>query len=287
MRRSLALLIVLAGLGVPAAAEADVLDVYQRLASRNLSPAPLVPTVVPPSLRPYDRTVTTAPTRRGRGYALRIVREGTDNAAVVVVTGGEFKTMRALLRDHRRSSFAKRRTRVRGHRGWLLTRTLGPDVRTLAWVERGVVHSVGSGTARTVSLRQLRRTAAKLDPLERDWIGGATDPEDFSEAYGVTTERTITLRVAFEADCAPPGNPDAAGVRVGNAHVTLLPRNGDQFAFDIADHLTDSEEVPWTGTVTGTIAPGSITLDVRATGAFEGDVCDSGALTLTLDRRFR
>ena len=69
--------------------------------------------------------------------------------------------------------------------------------------------------------------------------------------------------------------------------MTLLPRDGDQFAFDIAEHLSDSEEVPWTGTVTGTISPAGITLDVRATGAFEGDVCDTGALTLTLDRRFR
>ena len=69
------------------------------------------------------------------------------------------------------------------------------------------MYSVGSGTPRTVSLRQLRTTARKLDRLERDWIGGASDPDDFSEAYGVTTERTVTLRVGFEADCAPPATP--------------------------------------------------------------------------------
>jgi hypothetical protein len=285
MRRLIALVTLLAAAGAPATAGADVLDVYQRLASRNLSPAPLVPTTVPPSLAPIDRTVALSPSRGGRGYALRFFVDTP--AAVVVVTGGEFKSMRALLRDHRRSAFARQRTRIRGRRGWLLTRTLGPDARVLAWVERGVVHSVGSGTARTVSLRRLRRTAAGLDRLERDWIGGAADPEDFSEAYGVTTERTITLRVGFEADCAPPGNPDATTVRVGNAHVTLLPRDGDRFSFDVAEHPTDSEELRWTGTVTGTISASVITLDVRATAVHEGDVCDTGALTLTLDRRLR
>jgi hypothetical protein len=288
MRRILALAIVLAGLGVPAAAEADVLDTYQRLASRDLSPAPLVPTVVPPNLRPYDRTVGTAPTRGRRGYSLRIVREGSGGAAIVVVSGGEYRSMRALLRDHRRLGFgAPERTRIRGRRGFLLTRRLGPTVRTLAWVENGVVHAVGSGTPRKISLDDLRTTARKLDRLGRDWIGGANDPDDSSEALAVTTERTVTIDVSFEASCAPPGNPDAATVRVGQAGVTLLPRSGDQFAFDVAEHRRASDEVPWTGTVTGTITPAGITLQVRATGTSGGDVCDTGALTLTLDRRLR
>lgn len=288
MRRTLALLILLAGSSIPAVAEADVLDTYQRLASRDLSPAPLVPTVVPPSLRPYDRTVGLGSTRGGRGYSLRIVHEGLANAAVLVVNGGEYSSMKALLRDHRRLGFGDpKRTRIRGRRGYLLTRRLGPTVRTLAWVERGVVHWVGSGTPKQVSLRQLRRTAGKLDRLERDWIGGASDPDDSSEALAVTTKRTVTLHVSFEASCAPPGNPDAAGVRVGQAGVTLFRRDGDRFAFDLAEHRDGSDEVPWTGTVTGTITPAGITLDVRATGASGGDVCDTGALTLALDRRFR
>src|SRR5688500_15884122 len=81
---------------VPATAGADVLDTYQELASRRLTPAPLVPTVVPPSLRPYDRTAGLSSTRGGRGYSLRMLREGRN--AVLVVTGGEFKSMRSLLR---------------------------------------------------------------------------------------------------------------------------------------------------------------------------------------------
>ena len=65
--------------------------------------------------------------------------------------------------------------------------------------------------------------------------------------------------------------------------MTLLPRAGSGFAFDIAEHVRDAE--PWTGTVTGTIGSGGITLEIRATGTIGGDVCDTGALTLTLDRR--
>jgi hypothetical protein len=284
-----ALGVALAALSAPAAAGADVLDVYQQLASRGLSPAPLVPTAVPPSVRPYDRTVGLGSTRGGRGYALRIVHYGRNGPdAIVVVTGGEFKTMRALLRDHRRLGFdAPRRTRIRGHRGYLITRRLGPLVRTLAWVEGGTVYSVGSGTPRKVSLADLRSMARRLDRLGRDWIGGAGDPDSSSEASAVTTERTVTVHVSFEATCAPPGNPDAAIVRVGQAAVTLLRRDGDGFTFDIAQNRRGGDEVAWTGTVTGTVAAIGIALQVQATGTIDGDVCDTGPLALTLDRRTR
>jgi len=67
-------------------------------------------------------------------------------------------------------------------------------------------------------------------------------------------------------------------VRAGNVEFTLLRRQGDAFSFEIASD-------PWTGTVNGTITPDAITLDVHATGAIEGEACDTGALTLTLDGR--
>lgn len=286
MRRAAAVSVVLAGLGLSAPAGADVTDTYQELAARGLDQAPLVPTSVPPSLAPIDRTVGTMPTRGGRGYGLRFVHYGPNGPdAVMVVKGGEFRTMRALLRDHRKLGFgAPRPTRIRGHRGYLLTRRLGPVTRTLAWRERGVVHAVGSGTPRKISLAQLRSAAKGLDRLERSWIGAASDPNNSSEAFGVTTARTVTLHVSFEATCAPPGS-SAVTVRVGQAGVTLFPREGNAFTFDIAAHRRDS--APWSGTITGAIAPGAITLDIRATGTIEGDVCDTGALTLTLDRRLR
>lgn len=276
--------IALAGLSVPAAARADVLDTYQRLGARGLSPAPLVPTAVPPSVSPIDRTIGAGTTRGGRGYSIRIVHYGRNGPdAVVVVTGGEFRSMRALLRDHRRLGFrAPRTTRVRGHRGYLLSRRLGPLTRTLAWVERGVVYSVGSGTPRKVSLAQLRSTARGLDRLDRDWIGASSDPDSSSEAFAVTTEHTVSVAVTFEASCAAPGS-SAGTLRAGQAAVTLMRRQGNGFAFDIAEHRRGAGA--WTGTVTGTISPTAITLDVRATGTIEGETCDSGPLSLTLDRR--
>src|SRR5688572_10025715 len=107
--------IALLALLVPAAARADVRDVYQRLAARELRPAPLVPTSVPATIGPIDRAIEPAPTRGGRGYSIRLVHNGSSGPdAIVVVTGGEFRSMRALLRDHRRSGFGAQATRVRG-----------------------------------------------------------------------------------------------------------------------------------------------------------------------------
>lgn len=57
----------IAALSMPAAARAGVFDAYQRLAARQLSPAPLVPTSVPPSVSPVDRTIQNGTTRRARG----------------------------------------------------------------------------------------------------------------------------------------------------------------------------------------------------------------------------
>jgi hypothetical protein len=253
--------IALAGLSVPAPAGADVLDTYQRLAARGLTPSPLVPTAVPPSLSPIDRTIGTGTTRGGRGYSIRLVHFGRNGPdAVIVVTGGEFRSVRAIVRDHRKLGYgAPRPTRVRGRRGYLLTRRLGPLARALVWAEGGVVYSIGSGTPRKVSLAQLRSTAQGLDRLERDWIGGSSDPDSSSEAFAVTTEHTVTTDVTFEASCAPPGS-SATVLRAGQEGVTLMRRNGNAFAFDIAEHRQGS--APWTGTVTGTISPTAITLDV-------------------------
>jgi hypothetical protein len=279
-----AALTALAVLSAPAAAEAGFLDTYQRLAERRLSPAPLVPTAIPRAFRPIERSPENGTTIGGRGYAVRLVHQGSAGPdAVIEVSGGEFRSVRALLRERRRQGYGSlRRTRVRGRRGYLLTRRLGYLTRELAWVERGVVYTLGSGTPRKISLRNLRSTAAGLDRLERDYFGSAADPENSSGAVAVTTARTVTATVDFEAQCALPGST-AVGVRAGTAEVTLLRRQGDSFSFDIADHRRGSE--PWTGTVTGSISPDAITLDVRATGTIEGEVCDTGPLSLTLDGR--
>ena len=63
-------------------------------------------------MSPVDRTISNGTTRGARGYSLRIVHYGPNGPdAVVVVTGGEFRSMRAFLRDNRRLGF-----RARGRR---------------------------------------------------------------------------------------------------------------------------------------------------------------------------
>ena len=207
-------------------------------------------------------------------------RNGPD--AIIVVTGGEFRSMRALLRDQKRIGFRRKPTRVRGHRGYLLTRRLGPLSRTLAWVEGGVVYSIGSGTPRKISLANLRSTARGLDRLGRDWIGSSSDPDSSSGGFAFTTAHTISVRVEFQASCTFPGSTEPTA-RVGQAQVTLMRRQGNSFAFDIGDHRLGT--APWDGTVTGTISASAVTLDVRAAGTIDGETCDTGPLRLVLDGR--
>ena len=281
MRRTVSVVsFVLASLSLAAPARADVLTTYSELAGRILSPAPLVPTTVPPILSPLDRTLSTEGTRGGRGYSLRLVHyNGSGPDAIIVVTGGESRTMKRFLRENKRGGFKRKPTRVRGHRGYVLTRKLGPTTRTLAWVERGVVYSVGSGTPKKISLANLRATANALDRIGRDYIGGSSNPESSSEGFAFTTARTITARVSFEAACA------GASARVGQAAVTLARRQGNSFAFDIGDNLISDE--PWDGTVTGTISASAVTLTVQASATIEGAACDSGTQTLVLGDHFQ
>lgn len=285
MRRTVtALSIALAALAGATPARADVLDTYQRLAARELKPAPLVPTTVPPILTPIDRWIDTGPTRGARGYSLRLAhynRSGPD--AIIVVTGGEFRSVRALIRDQRRLGFKRARSlRVRGHRGSLLTRRLGPLSRTLVWSEGGIVYSIGSGTPRKVTLAHLRSVARGLDRLGREWIGSSSDPDNSSGGFAFTTAHTISVRVEFQASCTFPGSTEPTA-RVGQAQVTLMRRQGNSFAFDIGDHRIGA--APWDGTVTGTISASAVTLDVRAAGTIDGETCDTGPLRLVLDGR--
>jgi hypothetical protein len=267
----------LVALSAPARSSADVLTVYEDLAERRLSPAPLVPTDIPASLAPLDTTIASSPNRRRSGYGLRMARDSGGGGAVILLEGGTFKTVSGALRDGRRLGFKARRTRVRGHRGYLLTRHLGPTQWMLVWVEDRRVYTLGTGTPRKVPLKKLRATAADLEQLGSDYMGTHADPDNSSEGHVLTTEHAVTAWVTWEAPCAAPDG-SSAGIRAGSARVTLLPFRANAFAFDIA---TD----PWSGTVSGTVAPAAITLTIQANGSFEGFTCDTGPLSITLDRR--
>jgi hypothetical protein len=199
--------------------------------------------------------------------------------AVIVLERGTFKTMRAALRDARRLGFTGRRTRVRGHPGRLLTRHLGPTQWSLVWIEDGLIHSLGTGTPRTVSRRQLRATAAGLDRLGRAYLGAPDDPESSAEGWAVTTEHTVSVRVSWEAQCVAPG-ASVAEIRVGTAQVTTLARTADAFSFDIASHRLGAGA--WSGTVAGTVSPAAIAVTVQATGTIDGLACDTGTSSFRL-----
>jgi hypothetical protein len=265
-----------------APASASVLDTYQGLAERHLSPAPLVPTTAPPSLAPLDRTVTSSTSLRRSGYGIRLVHYGSQGPdAVIALEGGSFKTLKAALGDGKRSGFKARSTRIRGHSGYLLTRRLGPTSRSLLWVENGRVYSIGSGTPKKVSLRQLRATAGGLDPIGNHYLGSGGDPDNPSEAQVVTTAHTVSASVDWGAQCLSPG-ATATTPRVGRANAALLARRGDAFTFDIAQHRVG--EGAWNGTVSATIAPNAVTINVRATATVDGQSCDSGAQTFSVPR---
>src|SRR4051794_15589727 len=87
---------VIAGLSAPTAASAGgVLDTFRRLAERGLSPAPLVPTTAPPSLRPVDRTLEGVPSSRRSGYGVRLAGRN----AIIAISGGDYANMKAARRD--------------------------------------------------------------------------------------------------------------------------------------------------------------------------------------------
>jgi hypothetical protein len=205
------------------------------------------------------------------------------NDTIIAFEAGQHRTMRAVFREARRLSFSRRRTRVRGRPAYLLTRRLAPVSRWLAWVEDGRVYGLSTGTSRTVSLNDLRATADGLEKLTGAY-GGAPDPAASTEAFVVATQRTVTGRVSWEARCTDPGATESSA-RVGNAEVTLLRLEGSTFAFDVAEHLTEPE--PWTGSVSGTVAPDAVALNLRAAGTIAGSSCDTGPMSFSIPRSRR
>ena len=275
MRRMLLVTGVMVALAAPPSASADVMSLYQKLAARRLSPAPLVPTVVPRSLGPLDQTLDILGSRRRNGYGLRIVHSGP---AIIAFEAGSFSTLKAALRSDGKG-FKAKRTRVRGNAGYLLTRR---GERGLLWSEAGRVYELSTGTTRKISLKDLRVTAAGLDKLERDYVGSGGDPDLGDGAVAVTTEHTITIDVTWGANCTIGGQPSTG--YAGSAHATLLRRQGTRFGFDIAQFPSGSA-LAWAGSVSGTIGPDAIALGMQASGVFDGNSCDTGPITYALDQR--
>jgi hypothetical protein len=280
-RSSVCLGVVAAALLAPDLASADVLGDYQRLTARRLSPAPLVFTTARPPLSAIDRTLQGSGSRRRSGYGLRLVHyTGAGPDAVIALEGGSWKTVRAALRELRLTRTKTTRTRVRGHAATLLT---SRGERQLVWSEGGRVYWLATGTPKTVSLRELRATAAGLDPLGALYSGGVSDPQSDAQrdagAIAVTTAHTISVDVSWTGDCtAPNGTPN--NYYGGGAHATLERLSGGAFSFDAAQHPATA--AVWGGTVSGTVASGAVSMSVEVSGSFDANACRAGPMSFTL-----
>jgi hypothetical protein len=276
-----AALTVVAVLGICASAGASLLLEYADLAHERLTPAPLVPTTAPKALRPLASTLQSVGSAGRKRYSLRLVDVAASGApkAVIAMQRGYFKSVAAAINDVRTfGGYKVRSTRVRGNKAKLFTRGRG---RTryilLVWKEKGAVYELATGTARTISPKSLRSFANGLEPLEREYVG--TVCTDLCQgATAVTTTKTATVLVEWEARCTDP----ALSTYAGSAMFSLVPRSGDSFSLGLA--ATSGQ--PWTLNGTGTITPDAITLHVRAAGAPAGSPCDTGPLVLNLDQRF-
>jgi hypothetical protein len=280
MRRA-CLGMLFATLLAPSVASADILTDYQKLAARRLSPAPLVFTVAKPPLTEIDQTIQSSGSRRRSGYGLRLVHYTSGGPdAVIALEAGSWTTVRAAVRDRRQLRTKATHTRVRGHAATLLT---GRGQRQLLWREGGRVYWLATGTPRTVSLKELRATAAGLDPLGNAYAGSVTNPQSDAEreagAVVLTTAHTITADVSWTGNCIDPnGAPN--NYYGGGAHAALVRLSGNAFSFDAARH--PATDAVWSGTVSGTVSPGAVTMSVNTTGSFDGNACSAGPMSLLL-----
>ena len=274
---------------VPAqAAVLPVFTPYERLAERPVTPAPLVPTYVPPLLAQRGGSVELG-YHLGKAYMIRIVHDGPSGPGVIALTRceplgsvpfGTCSRLAATVRFYRNAGYSSRRVRIRGRNGFLMTRPdrRGPT-RSLIWREDGLVHTLGSATPRTVSLRELRATAAGLDHLEHKYLGSLPTATSASGAVLVTTERFVAGPIEWHAACDAP---DGRG-RAGSVTLELFPREGNRFDVDLGTTPTLNGD-RWVGSISGTISPTEILLTIRATGTFDGAPCDTGALSITLKK---
>jgi hypothetical protein len=263
-----------------------VFNVSQELLEQRVTPAPLVPTYVPPRLGGGFIEPGFA---QGKVYSMRMLHAGPGGTDGVIALQrcapigraafGTCTGLAATRREYVRQGYRSRASRVRGRRGFLLSRkgTGGPN-RWLIWREDGLVYSIGSGTPRKVSIADLRATATRLDRLQHRYLGSSPDPDNHSGAVLVAGEHFVAGHIDWHGAC---NSPDGHG-RSGAADLAVVPRLGNAFSLDVGGAASTSAS-GWAGTISGTVSPTAIVLSIRATGVFDGVSCDTGALSLTLD----
>jgi hypothetical protein len=266
------------------AARADGLETLQDLAAFHLRPAPLVPTTVPTPLSDLGATFQDASRSKRGGYGWRLVHYGSAGPdAVIALSRGEFASLPAALRDFRLRGDSKRSTRVRGRRGYVLSRR-GRE-SALVWSEDGRVYTLATGTPRRVLVAALRATATSLDRLGSNYIGTYFQPGSNNTSLGavlVATQRYVSGIVDFGTDnCVFNGFPAAA--HGGSATFMMVPLEGRDFTIPLDGPLVTP--AGWNGTLTGAVAPAAITLSLQGSGTFDETSCDTGVMSVSAAAR--
>jgi hypothetical protein len=273
-------LVVLAFLLLTPAAHADGLLTLQDLAKRHLRPAPLVPTSAPRPLSDLSTTLGTGVGRGKRGYGLRLAHY-TDSGpdAIIALERGAYRSTRSALRDHRRNGYRVRRTHLRGRRAFLLTRKLG-RVRSsaLLWREDGSVYLMATGTAKKVSVRGMRATAAGLEHLGANYGGSYFAEGSNNTSLGatlVTTQHFISGVIEWGTDnCTFNGFPAAA--HGGSAAFIMLPLRRGAFSMPLTEG--------WNGSLSGTVSAPAVSVALQGSGTFDQEACDTGPMSVSADR---
>jgi hypothetical protein len=275
-----AMMIVLAAIGAQSADAGGAFDTYQTLGGRRLSPAPLVPVSLPPSLGALATSpLDYAPEPHG-GYYLSFKNLATDRAhlALLLIKRNAMKSLSAERRTVR-SIAGVRATHVRGHAGLLLTYRFEPLV-ALVWNEDRRLYEVATGTPRTISLGQLRAAAARLEHLLGAFYGHYEAPDRANqEVETVVTDNTITIHLGWSAPCVDPsvGYPltdEGAEVKLWNVPVKAG-------AFSLAPFSVNSANPSnWSLSLSGTASPsgGQITFQTFADKSSEH--CAIGPLSI-------
>ena len=262
-------------------ASADMQGLFERLADQRLSPAPLVPTTAPRALSPIGDFIATFDAPQGYGIQMAAARRGRLHA-FVGLAGDAYPSARVALRRLRGAGYRARSTRIRRLRGYLLTRSQN---RVLLWSERGVVYFLYTRTPKTVSLSELRATAEGLDRMEGVFHGRTPDDDIDNQASAsvAATSRTATVEVEFRAPCVLTETGERSGSLDGVAGVSVIPRQDDSFAFDIAPNVDrERSSLAWQGSVSGTVSANGATVNLRATGSDGENTCDTGPVSIDL-----
>lgn len=266
-----------------ASATPGAYDNFYDLATRNLKPAPLVPVAVPPSLTPLDKTLHHVTRRTENSYVFRFehlnARGQIDRR--VGVEGGVYKSFAPPLKQARNLGLIIKKTKVRKRKAYTI-RSRSMQSLQLLWKENGIIYTVSTPTDRKISLKDLKVVANGLQTLQREYIGGFYDKTGGQGAVAVTTDKSIAASLEWGGACTSASG-DPVSPRGGFAKTALIPLQGASFAFNFLPGMPANN--PWTVSASGSVTADAVLLNYRATATIEGDTCDSGPITFSLDKR--